>query len=62
MTWLNQVGGREVGGARESEKQVQHEATSGFGRMGIPLGSFWGWSLFHAVQIKVQHSTVVGPQ
>ena len=57
MTWLNLVGG-----SRESEKQVQHEATSGFGRMRIPLGSFWGWSLFHAVQIKVQLSTVVGKQ
>ena len=47
------------GGGLESQKnKYRHKATSGFGRMRIPLGSFWGWSLFHAVQIKVQQAAL----
>jgi len=48
-----------VSGSQKSENQVQHKATSRFGRMEFPLGSSGVWSLFHTDQIKVQHTTVV---
>ena len=41
------------GGLESQKTKFPAKATSGFGGMEIPPGSFWGWSLFHAVQITV---------
>ena len=47
------------GGGLESQKtKSPAKATSGFGGMEIPPGSFWGWSLFHAVQITVSSTAL----
>ena len=60
MTWLNQVGGREVGGGVQSQKtKFPAKATSRFGGMEFPLGRHGVWSLFHTVQITVSSKSTV---
>ena len=58
LTWANDMVEPSGGGLESQKNKYRHKATSGFGRMRIPLGSFWGWSLFHAVQIKVQQAAL----
>ena len=53
LTWANDMVKPSEGGLESQKTKSPAKATSGFGGMEIPPGSFWGWSLFHAVQNTV---------